>query len=140
MKCRVRTVIGGLLLVTLVAACGGTPDEASAVQPPTAPSSAPTYNWPLTATITLTPNGPQPAQVIINVGGRVTFVNSDARAHEMVSDPEQRHDECPSINRVGFLSPGQKGETAVFETVRACGFHDHLDPTGVVGRIEVRIE
>jgi hypothetical protein len=27
-----------------------------------------------------------------------------------------------------------------FEAVRSCGFHDHLDPTGVAGRIEVRIE
>jgi hypothetical protein len=58
----------------------------------------------------------------------------------MVSNPEQRHDECPPINRVGFLSPGQRGETGVFESVRTCGFHDHCDPAGFRGRIDVRIE
>ena len=51
-----------------------------------------------------------------------------------------RHEECPPINRVGRLEPGGQRESAVFERVRTCGFHDHLDPTGVTGRIEVRIE
>jgi hypothetical protein len=58
----------------------------------------------------------------------------------VLADPVLRHDECPAINKVGFLAPGQRGETAVFEAVRSCGFHDHFDPTGVQGRIDVRIE
>jgi hypothetical protein len=100
----------------------------------------PEYRWPLSATITLTPDGPEPPSVTINVGGRVTFVNQDDRPHEIVSDPYLRHEECPAINAVGYLLPGQQRQTRVFEAVRSCGFHDHLDPTGVTGRIEVRIE
>jgi hypothetical protein len=98
------------------------------------------YRWPLSATVTLTADGPQPATVIVNVGGRVTFVNSDTKPHEIVSDPYLRHEDCPPINRVGFLTPGQERASAVFEVVRDCGFHDHLDQTEVFGRIDVRIE
>ena len=110
------------------------------VQSPTAPSEEQSYRWPLHATVRLKPEGPEPASVIINVGGRVTFVNDDARQHEIVSDPYRRHEECPPVNRVGLLAPGQQRDSSIFEAVRSCGFHDHLDPTGVTGRIEVRIE
>lgn len=88
----------------------------------------------------LTPGGVQPPSVTINVGGRVTFINTDTKPHEIVSDPYIRHEECPPLNRVGFLAPGQQGQSAIFEAVGNCGFHDHLDPTGVTGRVEVRIE
>jgi hypothetical protein len=121
-------------------ACGGGAVERTAVASPTGPSDLPSYRWPLHATVTLTPAGADPPSVIINVGGRVTFVNGDVRPHEIVSDPYLRHEECPPINRVGRLEPGGQRESAVFERVRTCGFHDHLDPTGVTGRIEVRIE
>jgi plastocyanin len=132
--------VGALVLGSL-AACGASPDDASTgPQTPIAPSPAPEYRWPLTATVRITRAGPEPSSVIVNVGGRVTFVNDDVRPHEVVSDPHLRHDDCPAINRVGFLSPGQQGETAVFEAVSSCGFHDHLDPASLVGRIEIRIE
>ena len=39
--------------------------------------------------------------VTINVGGRVIFGNDDVKTHDMVSDPDLRHDECPPLNRVG---------------------------------------
>jgi hypothetical protein len=130
-----------LALALLVAACSReSVVEPPSTAPPTAPSPSPTYRWPLHATVRLTANGPEPATVIINVGARVEFVNDDSRAYEVLSDPELRHDECPVINRVGFLSPGQRRETGVFESVRTCGFHDHFDPTGVRGRLDVRIE
>ena len=137
-KGRVRAAVLGCVAVTC-AACGGSAPQAAVVQSPTAPSSS-GYRWPLSATVTLTAEGPQPATVIINVGGRVTFVNSDTRPHEIVSDPYLRHEDCPPINRVGFLTPGQERASAVFEVVKDCGFHDHLDQTGVFGRIDVRIE
>jgi plastocyanin len=134
----------GLLasLAMSLAACGGSGPQAAAtaLPSPTAPSQPPEYRWPLHATVTLTPNGVEPPAVTVNVGGRVTFVNDDTVAHEIVSDPYLRHDECPPINRVGFLAPGQQGDSAIFEAVRDCGFHDHLDPTGATGRIQVRIE
>lgn len=73
---------GIALAVMLVVGCGGAADNAAPSRPPTSPSADPNYRWPLTATITLTPDGPQPSSVVINVGGRVTIVNNDSRAHE----------------------------------------------------------
>lgn len=122
------------------AACGsGASDDLPVASPsPTAPTHVGNSAWPLSATVTLTPTGPEPPTVVINVGGRVTFVNGDVRAHDMVSDPDLRHDECPVLNRVGFLAPGQSRQSGVFEAVRTCGFHDHLEPTQFTGRIDVR--
>jgi hypothetical protein len=139
------SAVAVILLLTgigaLLAGCSGGGVEAPrSAALPTGPSQAPGYRWPLQATVRLTPTGPEPPLVTINVGGRVAFVNADTRPHEIVSDPYLRHEECPPINRVGFLAPGGERESAVFEGVGSCGCHDHLDPTGVTGRIEVRIE
>jgi len=130
-------VVGSLLQL----ACGGgaTAEVAPAISP-TAPSVEGGYRWPLQATVTLTPEGPDPESVVIHVGGRVTFVNKDVRPHEIVSDPFLLHDACPPLNRVGLLAPGQSRDSAIFESARTCGFHDHLDHTGLSGRVDVRIE
>jgi hypothetical protein len=59
-------------------------------------------------------------------GSRVTFVNNDSRNHEMNSDPHPTHGDCPGINQVGFLTPNQSRTSGNLNTVRTCGFHDHL--------------
>jgi plastocyanin len=85
-----------------------------------------------TPTITITATGVSPNQVTVHVGDRVTFVNSDVRIHAMSSDPIQTHTDCPPINDVGLLNPGQSRSTGAFDVARVCGFHDHtneLDPT-----------
>jgi hypothetical protein len=61
----------------------------------------------------------------VPVGGRVTFQNSDVRAHGMSSDPVQTHTDCPAINDVGTLAPGQSRSTGPLNVARTCGFHDH---------------
>ena len=64
---------------------------------------------------------------LISPGTQVTFVNSDGSVHEMFSDPHPEHTDCPELETVGFLSPGQSHETKNFVTARTCGFHDHDD-------------
>ncbi len=59
-------------------------------------------------------------------GTQVTFVNQDSTAHEMNSDPHPEHTDCPEINQVGHLEPGQSRQTGNLNVVRQCGFHDHL--------------
>jgi len=80
------------------------------------------------ATITITSAGVSPTQTNVAQGARVLFVNSDARAHNMTSDPHPEHTDCPEINNVGLLQPGQSRETGNLNTIRTCGFHDHDDP------------
>jgi plastocyanin len=79
-------------------------------------------------TITITSAGVSPTQVTVSPGTRVTFVNNDSRSHNMTSDPHPEHNDCPEINTVGLLQPGQSHETGNPVTIRTCGFHDHDDP------------
>ena len=117
-----------ILVSMVVAACGG---GASA---PSAPSSAGTR------TITITATGVSPASLTVPAGARVTFVNNDTRRHDMTSDPHPDHTDCPEINVVGALQPGQSRETGNLVAMRTCGYHDHEQPTNAAlrGRIVVQ--
>jgi plastocyanin len=85
------------------------------------------------ATITITNNTVSPKNVSVPRGSQVAFVNNDNTTHNMASDPHPEHTDCPEINQVGSLSPGQTRLTGNMTTNRAvCGFHDH-DAPNVVG-------
>lgn len=111
-----------ILFVTTAAAvaCGGGYSD-----PPTTPgggSSEPA------ATITIRADGTiEPAEVRIAIGQRVRFVNQDVRSHQPTSNPHLSHTDCPPLN-LPVLSAGQSQVTGAFNNVRACGFHDHLNP------------
>lgn len=119
--------LGALLLMT---ACGG-----GGGGTPTAPS-----NPTVTNTITITAQGASPRNIQITAGSRVTFVNNDTRAHNMTSDPHPEHTQCPELNSVGLLTPGQSRESGNLNTVRTCGFHDHDNPgtTSLTGTVTIR--
>jgi plastocyanin len=89
--------------------------------PPSSPSLS------AAATITLSPGGVTPVEVRVPAGSRVMFVNNDARPHAMSSDPVQVHTDCPAINDVGTLAPGQSRTTGELTATRTCGFHDHTN-------------
>src|SRR5918995_2197400 len=80
------------------------------------------------ATITITSSGLSPQNVTIVRGAQVTFVNSNTRSHEIRSDPHPNHTDCPEINQVGVIQPGNNRQTGNLATARTCGFHDHGDP------------
>ncbi len=101
----------------LAAACG----SSSSTSPSPAPPPV------ATNTITITSSGVSPKVVTVAQGSRVLFVNNDSRTHNMASDPHPDHTDCPEINQVGFLTPGESRETGNLVTVRTCGFHDHDD-------------
>jgi hypothetical protein len=83
-----------------------------------------------TATITIGSDGRvTPSSVTITRGGRVTMINNHNRAHDMSSDPHPEHTQCPEINQIGFLNPGQSRTSGNFNTARTCGFHDHNEDT-----------
>lgn len=81
-----------------------------------------------------------PLELTITVGQRVTFVNNDIRAHDVVGGVDPSHPDCPEIVQAGFLSPGQRGDTGVFTTARTCEYHDHtmLSVPAFQGRIIIR--
>jgi hypothetical protein len=99
---------------------------------PSAPS-------PNDATIVIGPAGVAVKETRIKAWSRVTFVNNDTRPHTMVSDPVDVHTQCPPVNLVGLLNPGESRSTGTLNLPGTCGFHDHsnkADPT-LTGRILV---
>jgi len=81
-----------------------------------------------------------PLEITIAVGQRVTFVNNDVRAHDVVGGVDPAHPDCPEIIQAGFLTPGQQRETGIFTTARTCDYHDHtaLGVPAFSGRIIIR--
>jgi plastocyanin len=126
------------VIVTLtIAACSG------GASSPTPSSPTPPVNTPAPAgppTITITASGMSPLEITIAAGQRVTFVNNDVRSHDVVGGIDPAHPDCPEILQVGFLTPGQRGETGVFTTARTCEYHDHtaLSVPAFQGRIIIR--
>jgi plastocyanin len=112
-------------------ACGG----GSPTMPTTPPSGAVS-----TTTITIANNTVSPKNIVVALGSQVTFVNNDALAHDMESNPHPDHTDCPAINQAGFLSPGQSRQTGNLNVARVCGYHDHnLDTVaGLQGTITVQ--
>ncbi len=121
---RRKAVWGGfgaaLGIVLTAAACGGSSS-------PSAPSSPSNSGGSSATTITITSNGVSPKSITVARGSQVTFVNNDTRNHDMESNPHPEHTDCPEINQVGFLTPGQSKQTGNLNTARTCGYHDHND-------------
>ena len=109
----------------LLARCGASPS---------APSD------PAAATITLTPTGPTPTEVRVPTFSRVLFINNDVRPHVIASDPVSVHTDCPAVNDVDVLGPGQRRTTGTLAVPRTCGFHDHANESDPAwkGRIIVQ--
>jgi len=81
-----------------------------------------------------------PLEITIAVGQRVTFVNNDQRAHDVVGGVDPAHPDCPEIIQAGFLTPGQSRDTGIFTFARTCEYHDHtaLGVPAFQGRIIIR--
>jgi plastocyanin len=121
-------VILVIICCVLAVACGGGASPG--------PSPIPTNP----NTFTITSSGTNPKELTVSPGARVLFMNSDSRSHDMTSDPHPEHSDCPEINSVGLLSPGQSRETGNLVVGRTCGFHDHDNPdnASLKGRIVIR--
>ena len=128
---KVRRLLVLVALAALMASCGGST--------PSSPSDGGGTPTPAT-TITLTTAGVSQAAISVSQGTRVLFVNNDTRTREMFSDPHPEHTDCPELNQVGSLSPGQRRETGNLNTIRTCRYHDHTDPTNprFQGRIVIQ--
>jgi plastocyanin len=93
-----------------------------------------------TQTITVNSSGANPRTLTVTPGTRVLFINNDSSIHEMSSDPHPFHEDCPELNQVGHLNPGQRRESGNLVTTRTCGFHDHANPgtASLQGTITIR--
>ena len=115
--------------IALVAACGGGTMSPSGGGTP-----------PPNTTITITSSGVSPKNLVVSPGTQVTFVNNSLANHDMYSNPHPEHTDCPEINNVGHITPGQSKQTGNLNTVRTCGYHDHelFSDTSLQGTITIR--
>jgi hypothetical protein len=137
---RTSHLISGAAAAAVAAAiaCGGSGGSSSS---PAGPSTGTTCTAPATSTtITISNNTVCPQNITVPRGTQVTSTNQDSVAHEMNSDPHPEHTDCPEINSVGHLEPGQSRRTDNLTTVRRCGFHDHLrdQVAGLKGSITIQ--
>jgi plastocyanin len=130
-----RPIRAGLWLLALGLAVAGAITSGAcgsgSSSPTTLLSPSPTATPPPGGgvTVNISADVVSPKLVEVNVGQRVAFVNNDTVAHEIASDPHPIHTDCPPINEVGGLAPGQGRLTGVFTIARTCGYHDHGEPT-----------
>jgi plastocyanin len=125
----------------LMSACGGTNAGVLADSSlPSTPTSASPPPPPTQATITITATGFAPTETTIAVGGHAIFMNADVRPHDLLGGPDHTRLDCPEVDRVGFIAPGQSRDTAPFASARTCEFHDHnnVGNPAFQGRIIVR--
>ena len=115
-------------MLLLVPSCGGG-------NGPAGPDPAPSQ-----PTVRVTARGFEPPSVTVAVGGRVRFENADDRPHSIRSNPIDTHADCPAINEVGLLSPGQGKATGQRPEPRTCNYHDELSEASqlLTGSITIR--
>ena len=108
--------------LALAAACGS--DSSSGTTGPST-GCTPSTN---ANTLVIQNNIICPQTITVSRGSQLTILNSDSRNHEMDSDPHPEHMDCPELNQIGFLSPGQSRQSGNLNTARKCGMHDHSSP------------
>jgi hypothetical protein len=128
MKKMLLASIGLSALVLWALGCGGGGGGGTPTGPTGTGTGGGTGTGVIGATITLGPNGVSDAAPRINVGERLRVTNNDTRAHQFLTTPHLIHTDCPALNSIGSLAPGQSGTSEPLTTVRGCGFHDHLNP------------
>jgi plastocyanin len=114
--------VASLVFLAGLAACGGDSNPAR----PTPGSGG--NSGAIDATVTINANGVSDNQPRVNLGARIRFTNSDSRIHTIFSTPHGTHTDCPALNAIGDLQPGQSKESSALTVRGGCGFHDHNDP------------
>jgi hypothetical protein len=130
------TFVGGTAAAIALAAalsCGGS--SSSSPSPPgvCTPSANPN-------TLVLMNNSICPQALTVSRGSQLTIANQDSNTHEMASDPHPEHTDCPEINQIGFLSPGQTRSSGNLNTARRCGIHDHNNSTSAALKATITIQ
>jgi len=130
----VSSLVGGAAAALALAAafsCGGS--SSTAPSGTCTPSTNPN-------TLVVMNNAVCPSAITVARGGQVTIINQDSTSHDMTSDPHPEHTDCPELNAIGFLNPGQTRSSNNLNTARRCGMHDHINPNSTALRATITIQ
>ena len=130
----VSSLVGGAAAALALAAafsCGGS--SSTGPSGTCTPSTNPN-------TLVVMNNAVCPSAITVARGGQLTVINSDSTSHDMTSDPHPEHTDCPELNAIGFLNPGQTHSSNNLNTARRCGMHDHINPNSTALRATITIQ
>jgi hypothetical protein len=131
---RVLSGAGVAVAIAVIAACGSSSSSSS-----TGPSGSCTPSTNAN-TLVIENNAICPQALTLTRGSQLTILNADSRTHEMDSDPHPEHTDCPELNQIGFLNPGQSRQSGNLNTARKCGLHDHSNPDNASLRATITIQ
>jgi hypothetical protein len=130
----VSSLVGGAAAALALAAarsCGGS--SSTGPSGTCTPSTNPN-------TLVVMNNAVCPSAITVARGGQLTIINQDSTSHDMTSDPHPEHTDCPELNAIGFLNPGQTRSSNNLNTARRCGMHDHINPNSTALRATITIQ
>ena len=132
---RVLSSVAVAAAVAGAIACGSSSSSGGSTSPSGActPSSSPN-------TLVIQNNTICPSALTISRGTQITILNADSRVHDMDSDPHPEHTDCPELNQIGFLNPGQSRQSGNLNTARRCGLHDHGAPDTAALKATITIQ
>jgi hypothetical protein len=118
---------GALLFVLTAAACGHSitsPPEQISLLDPLQPRSE-------DAAVKISGSGVDPQVLHLNSPITVKFTNADKAAHRLEAAPELGYGDCPAMNQLGTLQPGQTGSVPLSGNAVICAYHDAAGPADV---------
>jgi plastocyanin len=95
--------------------------------PTVSPTVSTTPSTAQALTITIDDTSFTPAELTVDVGDTVTFVNNGQGAHWPASDPHPTHTNLPEFDAKRGLATGET-YTVTFTKTGAWSYHDHLNP------------
>jgi len=122
-----RTIIIGVVALVLIIGMGvlllaNTKDEAAKVTS--------------VATVDITETGFSPLTIRVKKGDRITWINKDAKPHQVAADPHPTGESLPTLKSEDPLMQDES-YTAVLEKPGTFTYHDYLDPVGFQATIIV---
>lgn len=78
--------------------------------------------------ITITAHGVTPRVLVVSPGEQVTIRNLDTVSHQIFSAPHLERSQCPPLNQIGFLAPGESRSSGNFTSPGTCAFLDDVRP------------
>jgi len=79
--------------------------------------------------VDITPTGVNPQVLHVDAPVTVTFTDTDRVAHKLEAAPELAYGDCPEMNGLGTLQPGQQRTVTLDQHGFICAYHDAARPT-----------
>jgi hypothetical protein len=124
---------GAAVALAVALSCGGGSSSSTGPSGTCTPSTN-------AATLVIMNSAICPQSITITRGTQLTISNQDSSTHDMASDPHPEHTDCPELNQIGFLNPGQTKSSGNLNTARRCGMHDHSNPNSNALKATITIQ